>query len=328
MSIIVNLDIQQLSDITYFFFAVMVYCANLFEALNYKLLKKLTLMFVLLYNIIIISFMLSFMTYMPHNVKYIYSIVIVLMSSIVLVNRKTFECIGKYLHTNLEWNKLTHRIFFSLSFYVLLYPFVVLSINSESNLAIVLNGVYEVLNLVSFQIIMFVMSFVGIGFATRRTIKQCISRLDIGIPNLKYALFGVALLFIVDYIIWGGMGILSKILGGEIAKKTVEESSNVENVVNLIRNSAQSTFQIALVSVIVGISEELLFRGALQPRFGKLYTSLLFASLHFQYLSIIAITEIFIISYVLCTIKEKTNTSTTIVIHALYDFVSLMNILP
>ena len=120
------------------------------------------------------------------------------------------------------------------------------------------------------------------------------------------------------------MGIFGQLVGGDVAQKTVEESSNIENTIETIRRFAPSIPKLALISIVVGISEELLFRGALQPRFGKFYTSLLFASLHFQYLSVIALIEIFIISYVLGIIKEKTNTSTTAIIHMIYDFISLM----
>ena len=171
---------------------------------------------------------------------------------------------------------------------------------------------------------MFMFSFVGIGFATRRTLKQSILRLNIKFPNLKYAILGVVAIFLIDYLVWGAMGIFGQLVGGDVAQKTVEESSNIENTVETIQYFAPSISELALVSIVVGVSEEFLFRGALQPRFGNFYTSLLFASLHFQYLSVIALIEIFIISYVLGIIKEKTNTSTTAIIHMIYDFISLM----
>ena len=168
---------------------------------------------------------------------------------------------------------------------------------------------------------MLMFSFVGIGFATRRTLKQSILRLNIKFPNLKYVILGVVAIFLIDYLVWGVMDTFSQFIGGEFARKTVEESSNVENTIETIRQFAPSISELALISIVVGVSEELLFRGALQPRFGNFYTSLLFASLHFQYLSVIALIEIFIISYVLGIIKEKTNTSTTAISHIIYDFI-------
>ncbi len=316
----------QLITLTYSFFIVIIYCANLVEALNIKIFKKIMIILVFIYNGIIIPFFILNLTTSNLGHYTILEIFIIVVSTIILINKNIFEFFTNILSAKLDWNRITHRIFFPLSLYVLIYPFIVF--NMERNLAIILNGAYDLLNLLGFQITMFLFSFVGIGLATRRTFKQCVSRLDIRFPNLKYALLGVVALFLIDYVVWGTMGIFSQFFGGGIAQKSVEESSNVENTVNMIRQAAPSTLKLAIVSIVVGISEELLFRGALQPRFGNLYTSLLFSSLHFQYLSVIALIEIFIISYILGIIKEKTNTSTTIIIHIIYDFVSLMKYLP
>ena len=306
--------------ITYSFFAIVIYCSNLFEALNNNNLKKILLTLVLSYNILMI---ISIFIY-SNEYNQIFGIMIFILSisTIMLISENTFKFFANILHAKLNWNRITHRILFPLSLYVLLYPFI--AFNSESNLAIILNGIYDILNLLGFQIVMLMFSFVGIGFATRRTLKQSILRLNIKFPNLKYVILGVVAIFLIDYLVWGAMGIFGQLVGGDVAQKTVEESSNIENTIETIRRFAPSIPKLALISIVVGISEELLFRGALQPRFGKFYTSLLFASLHFQYLSVIALIEIFIISYVLGIIKEKTNTSTTAIIHMIYDFISLM----
>ena len=309
-----------LITITYSFFAVVIYCANLFEALNNKSLEKIILIFVLLYNILMIISIFIYST--EYNLIFGIMVFILSISTIMLISENTFKFFANILKAKLDWNRITHRILFPLSLYVLLYPFI--AFNSESNLAIIFNGIYDTLNLIGFQIVMLMFSFVGIGFATRRTLKQSILRLNIKFPNLKYVILGVVAIFLIDYLVWGIMGIFSQSVGGEIAQKTVEESSNVENTVETIRYFAPSISELALISIVVGVGEEFLFRGALQPRFGNFYTSLLFASLHFQYLSVIALIEIFFISYVLGIIKEKTNTSTTAISHIIYDFISLI----
>lgn len=321
------METQQLIIITYSFFIVIIYCANLVEALNIKIFKKIMLILVFLYNLLIILFFILNPTASNLTHYTILVIFILSISIIALINKNIFEFFTNVLSAKLDWNRITHRIFFPLSLYVLIYPFTAFIM--ERNLAIIiLSETYDILNLLGFQITMFLLSFVGIGLATRRTFKQCVSRLEIRFPNLKYAILGVVALFLIDYMVWGIMGVFSQFFGGGIAQKTIEESSNVENTVNMIRQVAPSTLNLAIVSIVVGISEELLFRGALQPRFGNLYTSILFSSLHFQYLSVIALIEIFIISYILGIIKEKTSTSTTIIIHIIYDFISLMKYLP
>ena len=49
---------------------------------------------------------------------------------------------------------------------------------------------------------------------------------------------------------------------------------------NLVRGFHLSVTEVIFISVCVGIGEEMLFRGALQPLFGKLVTSIGFVALH------------------------------------------------
>lgn len=68
-----------------------------------------------------------------------------------------------------------------------------------------------------------------------------------------------------------------------------------------------------------GISEELLFRGAVQPRLGLLLTSALFALGHLQYGLTLATLEVFVIGLVLGLVRNRANTTVCILIHASYN---------
>ncbi len=78
-----------------------------------------------------------------------------------------------------------------------------------------------------------------------------------------------------------------------------------------------------IVGLSAGIGEELTMRGALQPRFGLVPTSLLFASLHSQY-SPFGIAVVFAFGLLLGTIRRSSNTTVAIAVHAIYDVVSLL----
>lgn len=68
-----------------------------------------------------------------------------------------------------------------------------------------------------------------------------------------------------------------------------------------------------------GISEEVLFRGAVQPRLGLLLTTLLFTIGHVQYGLTLATVEIFVIGLVLGLLRNRTSTTVCIVVHASYN---------
>lgn len=79
---------------------------------------------------------------------------------------------------------------------------------------------------------------------------------------------------------------------------------------------------IAGLALIPGICEELLFRGALQPRLGILATALLFASIHTQYGLSVDTAGIFVIALGLGLIRKYTNTTTSCACHVTYNLLA------
>ncbi len=76
-----------------------------------------------------------------------------------------------------------------------------------------------------------------------------------------------------------------------------------------------------LIGVTAGVGEELAVRGLLQPRIGLIASNLVFTSLHaFQY-GVDALLSVFIIGLVLGLVRMRTNTTTSAIVHGVYDFV-------
>jgi uncharacterized protein len=75
------------------------------------------------------------------------------------------------------------------------------------------------------------------------------------------------------------------------------------------------------IGVVAGFSEELLFRGAIQPKLGLLLSSIVFTFLHSQYLLSPVTLLVFVISMVLGVIRNRTGSvPLCMAIHALYNF--------
>jgi hypothetical protein len=78
------------------------------------------------------------------------------------------------------------------------------------------------------------------------------------------------------------------------------------------------------VGFAAGIGEELLFRGALQPRFGLLLTTLLFTFAHAQYSLSPALIGIFVVGLGLGIVRNRANTTASILVHAGFNFLQVI----
>jgi len=75
------------------------------------------------------------------------------------------------------------------------------------------------------------------------------------------------------------------------------------------------------IGLSAGIGEEILFRGAAQPRLGLVFTSLLFAVVHTQYTISPALVQVFVVGLILGLARRRVNTTTAIGVHATYNLI-------
>lgn len=73
------------------------------------------------------------------------------------------------------------------------------------------------------------------------------------------------------------------------------------------------------IALIPGLCEEMLFRGALQPRIGLLPTALLFTSIHTQYALSLDTAAVLVIALGLGMLRKYTNTTTSCTCHISYN---------
>jgi len=82
------------------------------------------------------------------------------------------------------------------------------------------------------------------------------------------------------------------------------------------------------IGITAAISEEIIYRGALLPRFGLLLTTALFAISHVQYGLSPAVVEVFIIGLALGLIRRRWDLTTCILIHFGYNTLNLLLLPP
>jgi uncharacterized protein len=86
--------------------------------------------------------------------------------------------------------------------------------------------------------------------------------------------------------------------------------------------SDRSTGEIALLAIVIAVSEEILFRGVIQFHLGLILSSIIFAVIHFRYWAHwFLILNIVVLSFLIGIIYELTgNLLVTIMMHFIIDF--------
>jgi membrane protease YdiL (CAAX protease family) len=174
----------------------------------------------------------------------------------------------------------------------------------------------SVLDMLTTTLPLALVALAGVGFPMRRDLRATLERLGLGWMTTRQwglAILAILLFLAFDYTVlwlWQQLWPGSHTLVGDITT-------------NLFGDLATPLAALA-VGLSAGIGEEMLFRGALQPRFGLVFTSLLFAVGHAYYSLSPAIVEIFVVGLVLGLMRRRTNTTACIVVHAGYNFLDLL----
>jgi uncharacterized protein len=173
-------------------------------------------------------------------------------------------------------------------------------------------GTSTLISLWGQQIFTALLAVVGVGWLVRRDWGASLQRLGIVRPTGRQVLLGVGLalllvplVLLIEYVAsWVGVS----------ADADVERLSE-----QLLGPLFRSPFGIFTVGAAAALGEETLLRGALQPRFGLLLTTILFALLHSNYGISLSTLVVFLLGLVLGIVRMRANTTTAMIIHAVYN---------
>ena len=159
-------------------------------------------------------------------------------------------------------------------------------------------------------------ALLGVGLFIRRSPGQAQLRLDLRMPSLMDAAVGIGSGFLFyGVVLAGGLVWLMLSSPEQIAAQSVVSSA--------LASSVTSVGEALALSLPVAIGEELFFRGALQPVFGLLPTSLFFAALHAQYGFTPALVALLIVGLGLGVVARRHGTVAAILAHFVFNFVQL-----
>ena len=163
--------------------------------------------------------------------------------------------------------------------------------------------------------ILVTLSFLGVGLGIRRNWPETLGRLGLRrIGPIELIIAGAAAF---------GMVLVSMFMGLIVLLLFPDSLAEVESFnQGMLLNFGSPLGAIAL-GLFSGIGEEVLYRGALQPAFGLVVTSVVFALHHSQYVNP-GLLVIFVIGLLLGLIRKYLGTTTAVLVHALYNTVLLL----
>jgi membrane protease YdiL (CAAX protease family) len=153
------------------------------------------------------------------------------------------------------------------------------------------------------------LALAGVGFGLTRDFRATLARLDLRRMTRRQLVGAVAVALVFQLII-GMMEHLESVLLPSI--HALEDRFGYDFV------GLPPWVGAVLTSVGAGVGEEVLFRGALQPRLGVVLTAVLFGALHVQY-QVPGMIMIVLMGIALGVLKNRTSTTFTALVHVLYD---------
>jgi membrane protease YdiL (CAAX protease family) len=167
------------------------------------------------------------------------------------------------------------------------------------------------LDLVLQEIPFALVALVGVGLFVRRNLGQALGRLGLVRPRTHQLLLALAAAG-AFYAFSTGMDALGQRLTPDLARQVGAASQRLFGQLG-------NPVGIATIALAAGTCEEVLFRGALQPRLGLLWTALLFAVVHTEYgLSVDAL-AVLVLAIALGLIRRLANTTTSTICHVVYN---------
>jgi membrane protease YdiL (CAAX protease family) len=151
----------------------------------------------------------------------------------------------------------------------------------------------------------------AVGFLTRRSPRATLARLGLNSISALSVVVGFA-------------AVIPMAVAGIVTVNFVEllspgTSERLSETVEQITGGQSGIGYALALGVSAAVGEETLFRGALQPKYGLIFTSLVFALLHVQYDLLLVVASLFPVGLILGLERRYLGTLACIITHTLYN---------
>ncbi len=163
-----------------------------------------------------------------------------------------------------------------------------------------------------------ILALLGVGWLIRRSSAEARRRLGLRAPTLRETFIGLSAGAGLWLFSTGAVAIWSSAAPVEVFE---QQTAAGRQIFHAFGGSLASALMLAAISAI---GEEILYRGALQPVFGVVLTSLFFTATHLQYALTPAALILFVVSLGFGWLRLRYCTGVAIAAHALYNLVPFL----
>ena len=156
-----------------------------------------------------------------------------------------------------------------------------------------------------------IMAVAGVGLYIRRNASGAAKRLGLVVPSWWQVVLALAAT--------GAFFVFIQSLDGLSHQWTPQVAHRVDQTIQHVFGGLNGPLAIVALAVVPGICEEILFRGALQPRIGLIATAVFFTLIHTQYGISLDTLAVFVVALGLGLIRKYNNTTTSAICHVSYN---------
>lgn len=183
--------------------------------------------------------------------------------------------------------------------------------NSSTDNATNVTGSVTIASLVINVVTFVSIAYVCVGYRIWRTGPEATERLGLTVPSIRTA--AIALILVVPSFV---LSLIGSALTVAFQPGVVD---NLQQTMDKMTTGVQNPLGAILLGLSTGVGEELLFRGAIQPRFGIVIASLCWVLLHAQYDLTFVLVGLFGIGILLGLERKYLGTTASIITHASYN---------
>jgi uncharacterized protein len=167
------------------------------------------------------------------------------------------------------------------------------------------------------QLLAFIgLSYVVVGTSLKRSFEQANRRLGLERPTWRTVAAGTGFFFLT-MLVNGLAGVLTEVF-------QPDTNNEIQQGLEDLTGEFQSPLGAVAIGVSAGVGEELFFRGALQPKFGLVLTSLCFALLHTNYGISFVTLGVFAMGMIFGYMRLRYGTVASMITHALVNFIAVL----
>jgi len=167
------------------------------------------------------------------------------------------------------------------------------------------------------QLLAFIgLSYVVVGTNLKRSFEQANRRLGLARPTWRTVAAGTGFFFLT-ILVNGLAGVLTEVF-------QPDTNNEIQQGLEDLTGEFRSPLGAVAIGVSAGVGEELFFRGALQPKFGPVLTSLCFALLHTNYGISFVTLGVFGMGMIFGFMRLRYGTVAAMITHALVNFVAVL----